>query len=132
MKDIRLKFYGYTWEDYAFQISSLRGLYVIYKGQLDSEGFINLFDILYMGYHNGIYEMYDNGCMTQIRDYVNNGERIFLSYAEVPEGEDGRELEAILKNAIESQYISDIKVSNSSNKRLVCEGSCALFPKELL
>lgn len=59
MKTIRLHFHGYTWEDYAFQISSLRGIFVIYKGKLDLEGAVLLQDILYIGYHQGIYEMYD-------------------------------------------------------------------------
>lgn len=131
MKEIRLKFYGYTWEDYAFQISNLRGVFFIYKGNLDYEGAVVLKNILYVGYHHGIYEMYDEGCMNQIKNYVTANDRIFLSYAEVPDGEDGKVVEQFLRRSVKPR-IGGEEASGSSEIRIVCEGACALLPKEIL
>lgn len=131
MKTIRLHFHGYTWEDYAFQISSLRGIFVIYKGKLDLEGAVLLQDILYIGYHRGIYEMYDEGCMDQIKNFVTANGRIFLSYAEVPAGEDGKVVERFLRKSIKPCFGGEETVV-SSEMQIVCGGACALFPKEIL
>lgn len=131
MKEIRLKFYGYTWEDYAFQISNLRGIFFIYKGNLDYEGAIVLKDILYVGYHHGIYEMYDEGCMNQIKNFVTANDRIFLSYAEVPDGEDGKVVEQFLRRSVKPR-IGGEEASESSEILIDCEGACALFPEEIL
>lgn len=131
MKEIELRFYGYTWEDYAFQISSLRGIFFIYKGNLDYEGAVVLKDILYVGYHHGIYEMYDEGIMNRIKEYVGVNDRIFLSYSEVHDDEDGKEIEAFLRKAVNPRFNVD-EVTNHSDIHIICNGGCALFPKELL
>ena len=131
MKEIRLKFHGYTWEDYAFQISSLRGIFVIYKGKLDLEGAVLLQDILYIGYHQGIYEMYDEGCMDQIKNFVTANGRIFLSYSEVPAGVDGEEVEQFLRRTVKPRFGGE-ETAGSSEMQIVCGGACALFPKEIL
>lgn len=131
MKDIKLRFYGYTWEDYAFQISSLRGVFVVYKGKLDYEGAVALKDILYVGYHHGIYEMYNEGIMNQIKEFVDTSDRIFLSYAEVPNDVDGKKIEALLRKAIKPRlYVEEL--TNSSGTQIICDGACSLFPEELL
>ena len=131
MSEIKLRFYGYTWEDYAFQISSLRGVFVIYKGKLDYEGAVVLKDILYVGYHHGIYEMYDDGTMNQIKEYVDDNDRIFLSYAEVPDDDKGREIDFYLRDIMKPRF--GIKeVERHSVLHINCEGACALFPNELL
>lgn len=131
MKEIELKFYGYTWEDYAFQISSLRGIFFIYKGNLDYEGAVVLKDILYVGYHYGIYEMYDQGIMNKIKEYVGVNDRIFLSYSEVPDYENGHEIEAFLRKAVKPRFNVD-EMTKPSDIHIICNGACALFPEELL
>jgi hypothetical protein len=131
MQEINLKFYGYTWEDYAFLISSLRGVFVIYKGNLDYEGAVALKDILYVGYHHGIYEMYDEGIMNQIKEYVDVNDRLFLSYAEVSEEEKGKEIEAFLRKTIKPRFSVE-ELTKPSGTHIICDGACALFPKEIL
>ena len=131
MKGLNLRFYGYTWEDYAFLISSLRGVFVIYKGKLDYEGVVLLKDILYVGYHHGIYELYDDGIMNQIKDYVDSTDRIFLSYAEVSDNDKGKEIEAHLRNVMKPRFSAEV-LARHSELHIICEGACALFPNELL
>ena len=130
---VTLHFFGYTWEEYAFQISSLKGLFVIYNGKLDSEGAIVINDILYVGYHNGILEMYDGNIISQIKNYVNEGERIFMSYAEVPDVISGKDIEMILKTKLRPKFgVIDYNAELVNDLNIICKGSCALFPKELL
>ena len=75
MRKFELYFYGYTWEEYAFQISSFKGVFVVYQGRLDSEGGIDIKDILYVGFHNGIIDLYENGVINSIRQYIEPGNR---------------------------------------------------------
>ena len=131
MKEIRLNFYGYTWEEYAFQVSNIKGLFVIYKGQLDKEGFVSLQDILYVGYHHGIYEMYDEGCMNQIRHFIDPNDRIFLSYSEIPLDVDGKAVETILRNSIKPRFVRETEMIPSEIE-IICDGACALFPEGLI
>lgn len=131
MKEIKLRFYGYTWEDYAFQISSLRGVFIIYNGKLDYEGAVVLKDILYVGFHHGIYEMYDEGIMNKIKGYVDSTDRIFLSYAEVSDDDKGKEIEVHLRGVLKPRFGAE-EVARHSDLQIICEGACALFPNELL
>lgn len=131
MKRITLNFYGYTWEDYAFQISSLKGIFIVYKGIIDPEGFIDIKELLYVGYHNGIIELYEKNIIEAIKQYVNSSERIFLSYAEVPPEEDGIALASLMVNGAHPKYCLNA-TTPTSNVLLICEGNCKLIPEEII
>ena len=131
MRRVELYFYGYTWEEYAFQISSLKGIFVIYQGCLDTEGAIDIKDLLYVGYHNGIINLYENGVIDSIKKYVEFGNRLFLSYAEIPADEDGEELVSMIKRVVKPKFNPNSFISNYPNTKLVNKGNCKLIPEEI-
>ena len=132
MKRIELYFYGYTWEEYAFQISGLNGIFVIYQGCLNSEGTINIRDILYIGYHNGIIGLYENGVIDSIKQFVEPGCRLFLSYAETPNQEDGKNLASMIINIANPKFKQEIKRSNFQNAKIIIKGNCKFIPEEII
>lgn len=132
MRKFELYFYGYTWEEYAFQISSLKGIFVIYQGCLDSEGSIDIKDILYVGYHNGIIDLYDNGVINSIKQYLEPGNRLFLSYAETPTDEDGEELASIITSVVKPKYIPKGVRNDFLNTQLVNKGYCKFIPENII
>ena len=81
-KQIFLHFYGYTWEEYSFQLPSMKGIYVVYGGKLSCEGEIELHNVLYIGFHESISEMFDRGVFENIRRQSSPYDRFFLAYAE--------------------------------------------------
>lgn len=123
MKTFELYFYGYTWEEYAFQISDLKGIFVIYQGCLDSEGIIDIKDLLYIGYHNGIIGLYENGIIDSIRHYVKPGGRLFLSYAETPSDEEGKELASVIIRFTNPRYKHRTGHSKFLNARIINNGN---------
>lgn len=131
MKVFELNFYGYTWEEYAFQISSLQGVFIIYKGRIDAEGFIELNKVLYIGYHRCIIELYDQNIFESIRHFISPLERIFLSYAEVHSDEIGKELASLMNKEVTPLY-KNLEIRILSNYKLVCKGNCDLIPKEII
>ena len=131
MRTVDLYFYGYTWEEYAFLISSQEGIFIVYKGRLDSEGAIDIKDVLYVGYHKGIKELYDRKLFDSIRQYVDISDRIFLSYAEVPSDEKGYDLASIIARAVSPSYIEGEQIS-VSNIKVVCKGNCKFIPSEIV
>ncbi len=131
MKKFELYFYGYTWEEYAFQISSLKGIFVIYQGRIDSEGLIDIKDILYVGYHNGIIDLYDNGVINSIKQYLEPGNRLFLSYAETSTDEDGKYLASIIASVVKTKYNPEGVRSDFMNTQLVNKGNCKLIPNNI-
>lgn len=135
MKKVTLTFYGYTWEEYAFQISSLKGLFVVYKGRLDNEGYVDIKEVLYVGYHNGIIELYDDNIIDSLKQYMDFGERLFLSYAEVPSDTDGETISSLISKAVHSIYKKEKKekIKNSSEQiTITCKGNCELIPQEII
>jgi hypothetical protein len=132
MRRFELYFYGYTWEEYAFQISSLKGIFLIYQGCLDSEGSIDIKNLLYVGYHNGIIDLYENGVIGSLKQYVDPGNRLFLSYAEVPTNENGEELASIINSVVKPKYIPNDDRSGFSNIQLVIKGNHELIPEEII
>lgn len=128
MRKFELYFYGYTWEEYAFQISSFKGVFVIYQGRLDSEGLIDIKDILYVGYHNGIIDLYENGVINSIKQYLEPGNRLFLSYAETSTDEDGDNLASIIASVVKPKYNPRGGRSDFLNIQLVNKGYCNLIP----
>ena len=131
MKVIELNFYGYTWEEYAFQISSLQGIFIIYKGRIDAEGFIELNQVLYIGYHKGIIELYDHNVIESIRRLVAPSERIFLSYAEIHSDVVGKDMASLINNEVKPLY-KNKETREVSDYKLICKGNCDLIPKEMI
>ena len=131
MKVVELNFYGYTWEEYAFQISGLQGIFIIYKGILDAEGFVVLNKVLYIGYHNGLIELYNQKVFESIRQFVAPSERIFLSYAEVLNDVVGNDLATLINNEVNPLY-KNKETKIVSDYKLICKGNCDLIPKEII
>ena len=128
MRTVDLYFYGYTWEEYAFHIPNLTG---IYRGSLAPEGSIIIKDLLYVGYHKSIKELYDDHIMDSIRQYVNPIDQIFLSYAEVPFEEDGKDLASVILNETHPKYSIENN-SVASDIKLVCKGNSKLIPEVII
>lgn len=131
MKKIALTFYGYTWEEYAFQISSLKGLLVVYKGKLDHEGFVDINEVLYVGYHYGILELYDDNIIDSLKQYMDSGERLFLSYAEVPSDADGETISSLISKAVHPKYKKKM-INCDGQMKIICQGNCELIPQEII
>lgn len=129
-KQITLHFYGYTWEEYAFQISTMKGIYVVYRGKLGIEGEVELHDVLYIGYHGSMSEMYDCGVIDFFKSQPSPYDRIFLAYAEFHDIAKGRDLAKKLNDAMHSMMTSS-DIDTLDNVKIYCEGSCALLPKEI-
>lgn len=131
MKLVELNFYGYTWEEYSFQISSLQGIFIIYNGGLDAEGFVKLNQVLYIGYHKGLIELYDQKVFESIRQFVAPSERVFISYAEVLNDVVGNDLVSMINNAVKPLYMNKA-IKNVYDYKLICKGNCDLIPKEII
>lgn len=131
MRKFELYFYGYTWEEYAFQISSFKGVFVVYQGRLDSEGGIDIKDILYVGFHNGIIDLYENGVINSIRQYIEPGNRLFISYAETPTDDDGDNLASIISSVVKPKYNPKGVRSDLLNIQLVNKGNCKFIPNTI-
>lgn len=132
MRKFELYFYGYTWEEYAFQISSLKGIFVIYQGRLDSEGFIDIKEILYVGYHNGIVGLYENGVINSIKHYLEPGNRLFLSYAETPTDDVGDNLASIIASVVKPKYNPKGVRNDFLDTQIVNKGYCKLIPENII
>ena len=72
MKEIELYFYGYTWEKYAYQIVEHPGIYVVYLGHLDSEGFVVMNKVLYVGYHKRYADILDSEIIDDLKSLFSN------------------------------------------------------------
>lgn len=132
MRRFKLYFYGYTWEEYAFQISSLKGIFVIYQGCLDSEGSVDIKDLLYIGYHNGIISLYENGVIDAIKQYVEPGNRLYLSYAETQTDEEGKELASMIIRASKPKYKLEKDLCDFPNATIIINGNCKFIPEEII
>lgn len=129
-KEITLHFYGYTWEEYAFQISNMKGIFVVFSGKLTGDGVINLNEVLYIGYHTGISEMYEKHIFDQLKPLIKNNERIFLSYSEVPDDVDFSTIESKLIQSVNPRIIK-IYEPKADTIRIICEGNRGLIPIEI-
>lgn len=129
-KEITLHFYGYTWEEYAFQVSCLKGIFVVFSGKLSGDGDIVLNDILYIGYHTGISEMYEKRIFDQLKPLVKDNERIFLSYSEVPEDVDFSIIESKIVQSVNPK-LNRVLEPTANNIKIVCEGNRGLIPIEI-
>lgn len=132
-KQITLYFYGYTWEEYAFQISSMKGIYVVYGGKLSSEGEVELHVVLYIGFHTSMSEMYDCGVFELLKKRSSLYDRIFLAYAEFHDIEKGKAVAQKLNDVMQTMHpmITSSDTATLGDVKIFCEGSCAMLPKEL-
>ena len=132
MRIFKLYFYGYTWEEYAFQISSLKGIFVIYQGCLDPEGSVDIKDLLYVGYHNGIISLYENGVIDAIKQYVEPGNRLYLSYGETRTDEEGKELASMIIRASNPKYKPEKDLCDFQKATIFSNGNCKFLPEEII
>lgn len=127
MKEIVLKFQGYTWDEYFYVIANKPGILVAYKGGLDSEGAVKLDDIIYVDEADELGRIYECDGLSGLKKQINTNNRLFYSYAEMQY--EGRvEVTHILKNVL----LNENNNNHKAKVNITCEGACALFPKEIL
>lgn len=128
MNQIDLKFQGYTWEDYFYVIGNKAGILVAYRGGLDSEGLVQMKEILFVDEADEINTIIESNQFYEIRKHISNKDRLFFSYAEMCQK--GRaEVTRLIKNHL---IFGFSKENELANLKVACKGACALFPKELL
>ena len=134
MKILKLYFYGYTWEEYAFQISSLKGIFIVYSGNLDPEGSVKIKEVLYVGFHNGIKELYDTKILDDLKNCLKKGDRLYLSLAEVTSEEEGNILAMKIEQTITPFYRhnSDPTTNLGNYEKIMCTGQCDLIPEVII
>lgn len=124
MTRIKLNFWGYTWEDFVPQISERKGIFLVYKGKLDNEGFVKVTELLYIDYTKASL-LYPSEIIDSIKKELNKTEMLFFSFANVDE----RIADEVLKFILS-------KISTSYNQKTVCTscfiiestGNCDFFP----
>ena len=131
MRKIELYFYGYTWEEYAFQISNVQGIYVIYKGRIDADGLIEIKEILYIGYHKSFIDLYEQNVIEFVKEYLAPTDRIFFSYAEVRSEVFGKDVAALIINEVNPIY-NNKNISKITGYDLSCKGEYKLIPKRII
>lgn len=128
MKVFTLKFEGYTWDEYFYMIAGKSGILVTYRGVLDSDGAVQMKEILCIDDADEINTIYESTKFDEIRKRIGNTDRLFFSYVEI-----GRKERADITRAIKESLMSgSIKENKITDVRLYCKGACALFPEELL
>ena len=129
MKEIELNFYGYTWEKYAYQIAGKPGIYIVYSGHLDPEGFVVMNRVLYVGYHKRCADILDNEIIDVLRSSLVNYDNLFFSYAVYPSEKEGKEIAALIMNSLNLNKVKLVK--DKVDKKIVCKGKCELIPNEI-
>ncbi len=130
MKDVELFFYGYTWEEYAYQIEDHSGVYVVYSGHLDSEGLVVIKKLLYIDYYKRFSEFFDGDIFSTLKAYLKHNERLFFSYAEYLSEEEGREIVSWIKKSLNMSK-KDFN-SNKKIKKIISKGDCKFIPNEII
>lgn len=127
MREIILKFEGYTWDEYFYVIANKSGILVAYRGGLDNEGAVKLDEIIYVDEADELGTLYKSNRFAEARKIVRKNDRLFFSYAEMKK--DGRaEVTEALRQAIE--YNSLLK--HTAQVKYTFKGACALFPIQLV
>ena len=124
MKEYKLQFLGYTWDDYFYVISNKSGILVVYRGNLDNEVAVRLDEIVYVDEADELGYIYASNEFKKVKERISVYDKLFYSYAEI----DPTDREKI-KDTL-SHYLSD-KGSYKSSIKIECRGACALFPKEI-
>ncbi len=125
MKRYNLEFHGYTWDEYFHVIAHKPGILVVYRGGLDNEGAVRLYEIIYVDEADVLGDIYASNEFKKVKEGINVYDRLFYSYAEI----DPTDRETV-KDTL-SRYLS-AKKSNNSSIKIECHGACALFPKEII
>ena len=129
MKEIELYFYGYTWEKYAYQIAGQPGIYIVYSGHLDPEGFVVMNRVLYVGYHKRCADILESDIIDDLRSSLENNYNLFFSYAIYPSEKEGKEIAELIMNSLN---LSKGKLGKDMvDKKIVCKGKCELIPNEI-
>ncbi len=128
MQTVRLNFYGYTWEDFRWQISNLKGILLVYRGKLDMEGFTVMEEILHIS-NTSVKELYETPLMDEIKKNIPSTDMIFFSYADV-DTEVAAQVESLLVEKVKPRYSISIKASRD----IIIEssGNCALLPSVII
>lgn len=126
MKHYNLEFQGYTWDEYFYVIANKSGILVAYKGGLDNEGAVKMNEIIFIDGADEISKIYESDSFKKVRRTVENGEKIFFSYAEM----NNEGIEEVTKTL--NKYLIPSMDSKESVVKITCKGACALFPKEIL
>lgn len=134
MKEVELYFHGYTWEEYAYQIIGHPGIYVVYGGHLDSEGFVVMHEVLYIGYHKRINELFENGMLYSLKHQIKDNERLFFSYTDVMSEEEGNMIAAMLVSSVNPKKAkSELEeIARRKINKIVCKGKCDLLPNVII
>lgn len=128
MREIKLLFQGYTWDEYFHMISNKSGILVVYSGGLDSEGAIKMHDVIYVDDADELIIIYESEKFEEVRKSVGNYDRLFYSYVEM--NQEGR---ADIKDLLRNHLLPRTTVKDRfSDIKLKCQGACALFPKKIL
>lgn len=128
MQTVKLNFYGYTWEDFKWQVANLKGILLVYRGKLDHEGFAVMEEILYIG-NTSINELYETPLINEIKKGINPTDMLFFSYAEVDENV-AIEVESLLVNKVKPRYS---KVDGATRELTIeCQGNCTLLPSVVI
>lgn len=128
MRKVELVFCGYTWDQYSFMIAEKRGVLVVYRGGLDSEGAVRLDEILYVDGTDRLWTLLESENLCEIRDILRHDEMLFFSYSEVT-----CDLQNIVYTLNKSlQPLFSTMMSNGAYIQICCKGACALFSGLLL
>lgn len=128
MKKIKLKFWGYTWEDYFYIIANKSGILICYKGYLDSEGDVKMKEIILVEEADKFSDIIESENFMNVTRETNKTDRLFFSFAEI-NGDERRQAKKILKNMLITKS-DDTEYDNETV--VTCTGACALFSKQLL
>ncbi len=129
MKEIELYFYGYTWEKYAYQIVEHPGIYIVYSGHLDAEGFVVMNRVLYVGFHKRCADILESDIIDDLRSSLENNYNLFFSYAIYSSEKEGKEIAALIMNSLHLN--KGILDNNKDNIKIFCKGKCELIPNEI-
>lgn len=127
MKTVKLEFWGYTWESFKGQIPDSSYIYLIYRGYLDSEGFVKMSQLLYIDYAI-MTELYESTMMSQIKKNLSSTDMLFFSYAKVDE-DIALDVRNLLINRIPTPYNQAIPSPN--NLVIETSGNCEFVPHNI-
>ena len=119
MKEILLDFQGYTWDNYFYVIAEKSGILLTFKGGLDSEGAIELDEIVSVDEAIKFSEIYESDKLREIRNKLKVNEMLFFSYAEAKKEQRITVKDALIKRLSGDQRNEIIVIKTN--------GACALL-----
>ena len=128
MQAVRLHFYGYTWEDYWWQISNKQGIVIVYRGKLDPEEGVVMEEILHIS-STSVKDIHDNSIMTEIKKSMEPKDMLFFSYSEV-DSEIANDVKNLLVDKVRPHF--NKVCTTSRNLTIESSGKCALLPDVII